>query len=89
MRHAHTPTIAELEAFCACARGGTTIRGWMRELVTRAREDLERTGCASFPSFLTASALENAVGEAARKAPVAYRTGWPTEQRVLRCPFSP
>ena len=59
------------------------------ELVTRAREDLERTGCASFPSFLTASALENAVGEAARKAPVAYRTGWPTEQRVLRCPFSP
>ena len=26
MRRSYTPTIAELEAFCACARYGTTIR---------------------------------------------------------------
>ena len=54
MRHAHTPTIAELEAFCACARGGTTIRaaqtlGLTQSAVSRSVTGLEaRLGVALF-----------------------------------------
>ena len=45
-----------------------------RALVARAREDLRTTGCASFPGFLGAAALADAVEEAASKAPAAFAT---------------
>ena len=45
-----------------------------RALVARAREDLRTSGCASFPGFLGAAALADAVEEAARKAPAAFAT---------------
>lgn len=54
MRHAYTPTIAELEAFCACARGGTTIQaaqalGLTQSAVSRSISGLEaRLGVALF-----------------------------------------
>ena len=54
MRHAYTPTIAELEAFCACARGGTTIQaaqhlGLTQSAVSRSITGLEtRLGVALF-----------------------------------------
>ena len=54
MRHAYTPTVAELEAFCACARGGTTIQaaqqlGLTQSAVSRSISGLEnRLGVALF-----------------------------------------
>ncbi|MGI3169352.1 LysR substrate-binding domain-containing protein [Pseudooceanicola sp. C21-150M6] len=54
MRHGYTPTVAELEAFCACARGGTTIQaaralGLTQSAVSRSISGLEtRLGVALF-----------------------------------------
>ena len=54
MRHTYTPTIAELEAFCACARGGTTVQaaetlGLTQSAISRSIAGLEgRLGVALF-----------------------------------------
>ena len=45
-----------------------------RALVDKARRDLQATGCASFPCFLTAAALSDAVAEATAAAPDAFET---------------
>jgi hypothetical protein len=45
-----------------------------RALVDKARHDLAETGCASFPCFLTAAALADAVAEATAAAPSAFAT---------------
>ena len=45
-----------------------------RALVDKARRDLQATGCASFPCFLTAAALSDAVAEATAAAPGAFET---------------
>jgi LysR family glycine cleavage system transcriptional activator len=54
MRHAYTPSIPELEAFCACARAGTTIQaaeqlGRTQSAVSRSIAGLEaKLGVALF-----------------------------------------
>jgi LysR family glycine cleavage system transcriptional activator len=54
MRRGYTPSVAELEAFCACARAGTTIRaaqvlGLTQSAVSRSVAGLEaRLGVALF-----------------------------------------
>lgn len=54
MRHAYTPSVAELEAFCACARAGTTIQaarqlGRTQSAVSRSIAGLEaKLGVALF-----------------------------------------
>ena len=50
----------------------TSVEG--RALVEKARRDLQATGCASFPCFLTAAALSDAVAEATAAAPSAFAT---------------
>ena len=45
-----------------------------RALVEKAKSDLAETGCASFPCFLTAAALSDAVAEATAAAPSAFAT---------------
>ncbi|MBY6164585.1 MAG: LysR substrate-binding domain-containing protein [Pseudomonadota bacterium] len=57
MRHSYTPTLAELEAFCACAQSGTTIRaaevlGRTQSAVSRAIGGLEAK--LGVPLFLRA-----------------------------------
>ncbi len=66
MRRGYMPTIAELEAFCACARGGTTIRaastlGVTQSAVSRSIAGLEsRLGVTLFARVGRRLALSDA-----------------------------
>jgi len=63
--------------------GGVNVARWpvhalesaeCSAVLAAAREQLQRTGCASFPHFLAPGALQRAASEAARLAPSAFVT---------------